>query len=93
VDKAYTQSSLAGQCKPDCYFVIRPTGDIQKAGAKKSFAEVKDQIRTQLLQSRQQSHIQSVVKKLEAQQKKVTKYAPGYAPPKTSTPSTGTPSS
>jgi hypothetical protein len=90
VDKAYTQSSLAGKCKPTCYFVIRPTGDIQKAGAKKSFAEVKDQIRTQLLQSRQQSHIQSIVKKLEAQQKKVTRYAPGYAPPKTSTPSTGT---
>jgi hypothetical protein len=29
------------------------------------------------------------VKKLEAQQKKVTTYAPGYAPPKTSTPSAG----
>jgi foldase protein PrsA len=90
VDKAYTQSSLAGKCQPTCYFIIRPTGDIQKAGAKKSFAEVKDQIRTQLLQSRQQSHIASVVKKLEAQQKKATRYAPGYAPPKTSTPSTGT---
>lgn len=90
VDKAYTQSSLAGKCQPTCYFVIRPTGDIQKAGTKKSFAEVKDQIRTQLLQTRQQAHIQSVVKKLEAQQKKVTKYAPGYAPPKTSTPSAGT---
>ncbi len=90
VDKAYTQASLAGKCQPTCYFIIRPTGDIQKAGSKKSFAEVKDQIRTQLLQTRQQSHIQAVVKKLEAQQKKVTKYAPGYAPPKTSTPSAGT---
>lgn len=91
VDKSYTQSSLTGRCKPDCYFIIRPTGDIQKAGAKKPFSEVKDQIRTQLLQQRQQAHIQSVVKKLEAQQKKITKYAPGYAPPKTSTPSTSQP--
>jgi len=89
VDKAYMQSSLAGKCQPTCYFVIRPTGDIVKAGTKKSFAEVKDQIRTQLLQTRQSSHIASVVKKLEAQQKKLTKYAPGYAPPKTSTPSSG----
>ena len=89
VDKAYTQSSLAGKCQPTCYFVIRPTGDIVKAGTKKSFASVKDQIRTQLLQSRQSSHIASVVKQLEGQQKKVTQYAPGYAPPKTSTPSTG----
>jgi len=59
-----------------------------KAGTKKSFASVEDQIRTQLLQTRQSAHISSVVKKLEAQQKKLTKYAPGYAPPKTSTPST-----
>jgi hypothetical protein len=88
VDKKYTQSSLAGKCQPTCYFIIRPTGDIVKAGTKKSFASVKDQIRAQLLQTRQSAHISSVVKKLEAQQKKLTKYAPGYAPPKTSTPST-----
>ncbi len=89
VDKAYTQSSLAGKCQPTCYFVIRPTGDIVKAGTKKSFASVKDQIRTQLLQTRQSAHIASVVKQLEGEQKKATEYAPGYAPPKTSTPSTG----
>jgi len=88
VDKAYTQSSLAGKCHPTCYFIIRPTGDVVKAGTKKSFASVEDQIRTQLLQTRQSAHISSVVKKLEAEQKKLTRYAPGYAPPKTSTPST-----
>ncbi len=93
VDKAYTQSSLAGKCQPTCYFVIRPTGDIVKAGTKKSLADVKAQIRTQLLQTQQSTHIEQVVKKLEAAQKKQTKYAPGYAPPKTQTPSTGQPTS
>lgn len=88
VDPAYAKTSLAGKCHPACYFIIRPTGETVKAGTTKSFAGVKDQIRTQLLQTRQSAHIAGVVKKLEAEQKKQTKYAPGYAPPKTQTPST-----
>lgn len=88
VDKAYATSSLKGKCKPTCYFIIRPTADVVKGGQQKSFASVQAQIKSQLLQSRQTAHLTKVVKGLEAQQKKITKYAPGYAPPKTSVPST-----
>lgn len=88
VDKAYAASSLQGKCKPTCYFIIRPTADTAKGGQQKSFASVEAQIKSQLLQSRQTSHLTSVVKGLEKHQKSITKYAPGYAPPKTSVPST-----
>jgi parvulin-like peptidyl-prolyl isomerase len=88
VDKAYATSSLQGKCKPTCYFIIRPTADTVKGGQQKSFASVEAQIKSQLLQSRQTAHLQKVVNGLEKEQKKVTKYAPGYAPPKTSVPST-----
>jgi foldase protein PrsA len=84
VDKAYATSSLAGKCQPDCYFLIRPTADVVKAGTLQSFDSVKAQIRTQLLSTRKQSHVTSVIQKLEAAQKKLTKYATGYAPPATS---------
>ena len=85
VDKAYATSNLGGKCQPDCYFLIRPTADVVKAGTQQTFDQVKAQIRTQLLSTQKQSHISSVLKKLEAAQKKVTKYATGYAPPPTST--------
>jgi foldase protein PrsA len=85
VDKAYATSSLGGKCQPDCYFIIRPTADVVKAGTQQSFDKVKAQIRTQLLSARKQSHVTSVIQKLEAAQKKVTKYATGYAPPAAST--------
>jgi parvulin-like peptidyl-prolyl cis-trans isomerase-like protein/SurA-like protein len=83
VDKAYATSSLAGKCQPDCYFIIRPTADVVKAGTQQSLDQVKAQIRTQLLSTQKQSHVTSVLRKLEAQQKKATKYATGYAPPAT----------
>lgn len=89
VDKAYASTSLKGKCKPACYFVIRPTADVVKGGAKKSFASVEAAIQSTLLQSRQSAHLQSVVNKLEAAQKKITRYAAGYKPPKTATPSGG----
>jgi foldase protein PrsA len=85
VDKAYATSNLGGKCQPDCYFLIRPTADVIKGGTQQSFDQVKAQIRTQLLSTQKQSHITSVLRKLEAQQKKATKYATGYAPPATST--------
>jgi parvulin-like peptidyl-prolyl isomerase len=88
VDKAYATSSLKGKCKPTCYFIIRPTSDTVKGGTQKSFASVEAQIKSQLLSTRQTSHLTKVVNALETQQKKITKYAPGYAPPKTSVPST-----
>ena len=84
VDKAYATSSLGGKCQPDCYFLIRPTADVVKGGTQQSFDQVKAQIRTQLLSTRKQSHVTSVIRRLEAQQKKLTKYATGYAPPATS---------
>jgi parvulin-like peptidyl-prolyl isomerase len=89
VDKAYADSSLKGKCKPTCYFIIRPTADVVAGGQQKSFASVKAQIQAQLLSQQQTSHLQSVVAKLEKAEKKVTQYAPGYAPPKTSAPSSG----
>jgi parvulin-like peptidyl-prolyl isomerase len=89
VDKAYASTSLQGKCKPTCYFIIRPTAAVTK-GVKKSFASVEAQIRSTLLSSRQSAHLQTVVTKLENAQKKITRYAAGYKPPKTpSTPSTG----
>lgn len=92
VDKQYAGTSLKGKCKPTCYFIIRPTADVIKGGAKKSFGEVESQIQTALLTSRQTAHLQAVVTKLENAQKKITHYAQGYKPPKTpSTPSTGVP--
>lgn len=91
VDKQYAGTSLKGKCKPTCYFIIRPTGDVIKGGAKKSFGEVESQIQTALLTSRQTAHLQAVVTKLENAQKKITHYAQGYKPPKTpSTPSVPT---
>ena len=62
-----------------------------KGGAAKSFASVEAQIQSTVLSSRQTAHLQSVVTKLENAQKKITRYAPGYKPPKTTTPSTGVP--
>jgi foldase protein PrsA len=85
VDKAYATSSLGGKCQPDCYFLIRPTADVVTAGTQQSFESVKAQIRTQLLSTRKQAHVTSVLRKLEAAQKKATTYATGYAPPPTST--------
>ena len=85
VDKAYAASSLSGKCQPDCYFLIRPTADVVKAGTQQSFDSVKAQIRTQLLSTQKQAHVTSILRKLEAAQKKVTTYATGYAPPPATT--------
>ena len=83
VDKAYATSSLGGKCQPDCYFLIRPTADVVKAGTQQSFDSVQAQIRTQLLSTRKQAHVTSILRKLEAGQKKATTYATGYTPPPT----------
>jgi len=83
-----SQPTLKGKCKPVCYFVIRPGADTVKGGQQKSFAAVKAQILSTLLSQRQTAHLQQIVTNLEKQQKKITKYAAGFAPPKVSTPST-----
>ncbi len=83
-----SQPTLKGKCKPVCYFVIRPAADTVKGGQQKSFAAVKAQILSTLLSQRQTAHLQQIVTNLEKQQKKITKYAAGFAPPKVSTPPT-----
>jgi parvulin-like peptidyl-prolyl isomerase len=83
VDKTYAGQSLKGKCKPTCYFIIRPTADVVKAGTSQPFSKVQAQIRSQLLQTRQQAHLTSVIKGLEAKQAKLTKYASGYSPTST----------
>lgn len=85
-----SQPTLKGKCKPTCYFVIRPAAAVVKGGQQKSFASVKAQIQATLLSSRQSAHLQKVVTSLEKLQKKLTRYATGYAPPKVATPSTNT---
>jgi foldase protein PrsA len=86
-----SQPTLKGKCKPTCYFVIRPTADVVKGGQQQSLASVKAQIQSQLLSSQQSTHVQQVITNLEKLEKKATRYASGYAPPKTPVPSTTTP--
>jgi len=91
VGRAYARSSLAGRCKPTCYFVIHPTAPVVKGGTQQPFASVQAKIRAQLLSIGRSRHVQAVIEKLEKAQRKLTRYAPGYAPPKSSTPATGVP--
>jgi parvulin-like peptidyl-prolyl cis-trans isomerase-like protein len=81
VSEEYAEGSLAGKCKPDCYFLIRPTGDVV-AGEQQSFESVKTSIRQSLEQQRKDEHLQARVKKLLDEQKRQTVYAPQYQPPK-----------
>jgi parvulin-like peptidyl-prolyl isomerase len=92
-EQAYirSQPSFKGKCKPTCYFVIRPTGGMVKAGSQKPFAAVRGQITQQLNSILPVRHVQLTIARLEKQQNAVTRYAPGYAPRKPSIPSTGVP--
>lgn len=91
VDKAYARTSLKGRCTPTCYFVIRPAAATIKAGTEQPFATVRAQITSQLQSLLPVRHVQLVIAKLVKQQRKVTRYAPGYAPPRQTTPATGVP--
>jgi len=73
VSAAYEQSSLAGKCHPDCYFLIRPTSAIQ-AGHTQSLAEASAQIAQTLASQPNQQLV-----KLVAQQRKATRYSKAYA--------------
>jgi SurA-like N-terminal domain/PPIC-type PPIASE domain len=85
VSKSYTKQRLSGRCKPTCYFLIDPIGDVVKKGTQRSFAEVKSQILAQLKGTTQAQHVQEREKALvDALKKKIT-YAPDYAPPPSST--------
>jgi hypothetical protein len=87
VSKAYMQSSLAGKCKPQCYFVVQPKDGIKK-GHTQTLDEAKAQISSQLTQATQQKAIAKFTSLLNAQ-KKLTHYNTKYAPPKTQSTSTG----
>jgi hypothetical protein len=86
VDSTYASQQLAGKCKPQCFFVIRADADIVKGG-QQSFDQVKSQIQSQLEQSVQTPKLQKRIKALLDAQKKITKYAAGYAPPAPAKPS------
>jgi foldase protein PrsA len=90
VDATYAQQQLAGKCKPTCYFVIKADDDIVKGG-QQSFSQVKSQIQSTLEQTVQSGKLQKRIQQLLAAQKKLTKYAPGFAPAQPANPnSTGT---
>jgi parvulin-like peptidyl-prolyl isomerase len=88
VDKTYAQSSLAGKCKPTCYFVIRADADTVKGG-QQTLAQVKSQIQQTLEQGAQAQKISKRLQALVAEQRKVTKYAPGYKPAASSATTSG----
>jgi PPIC-type PPIASE domain len=87
VDRAYARASLRGRCKRVCYYVIRPLARTVPGGSEKPFAAVRAQIRSRLLSTLQLRHVQRVIARLDAAERRVTRYAPGYAP----APSTGAP--
>ncbi|HEY0388777.1 MAG TPA: peptidyl-prolyl cis-trans isomerase [Gaiellales bacterium] len=87
VSKSYAQSTLAGKCKPTCYFVIRADSDTVKGG-QQSLAQVKSQIEQTLAQGSQAQKISKRLQALVAEQKKLTTYAAGYKPAATSNPAT-----
>lgn len=89
VSKSYATTNLKGKCKPNCYFIVKPTADVKA----QTFADVKAQIKSQLLSQNQQTYVQQQITKLQAAQAKVTHYNKTYKPASTSKPSTSTPTS
>ena len=89
VSKSYADTNLKGKCKPNCYFIVKPTADVKA----QTFADVKTQIKSQLLSTKQQSYVQAQIAKLQAAQQKLTHYNRTYKPPTTSKPTTSTPTS
>jgi hypothetical protein len=72
VSAAYEQSSLAGKCHPECYFVIKPTSAIQ-AGHTQALSQVSSQIAQTLAAQPNQRLVQLV-----AQQRQNTRYGKAY---------------
>jgi hypothetical protein len=88
VSKSYADSNLKGKCKPNCYFIVKPTADVKQ----QTFDDVKAQIKSQLTSQKQQTYVQQQIAKLQAAQQKLTHYNKTYKPPTTSKPTTSTPS-
>jgi peptidyl-prolyl cis-trans isomerase SurA len=87
VSKSYADSNLKGKCKPNCYFIVKPTADTKQ----QTFKDVASQIKSQLESQQQQTVVQAKIAKLQAAQQKLTHYNKTYKPPSTSKPSTSTP--
>jgi PPIC-type PPIASE domain/SurA-like N-terminal domain len=83
VSDAYMKSNLAGKCKPDCFFVVKPKTDV-KPGGQQSFDDVKDQIRQTLEQTQVLDKARARFNTLLTAQKKLTHYNSAYKPAPTS---------
>jgi PPIC-type PPIASE domain/SurA N-terminal domain len=91
VTRAYARSKLEGQCRPTCYFVLRPTAQTVKGGSLQPFSEVRAEVHTQLLSAERSHHIQAVIARYEKQQRALTRYAAGYRPLPVTAPANGVP--
>ena len=85
VDRAYTRSTLRGKCRPTCYFVLRPTAATVPAGSFQPFSAVQAEVHAQLLTALRNHHVQAVIARYVAEQRRLTRYAPGYRPPAAAT--------
>ncbi len=66
------------------YHLIQPLGDV-KPGSVTPFAQVKDQIQSQLLESQKSSAVSAWASKVEKEYDGKVSYADGFEPPETST--------
>ena len=70
------------------YHIIQPVADV-KPGSVTPFAQVKDQIRTQLESEKKNAAVNKWVADVEKEYKDKVQYAAGFAPPDTSTTTAG----
>ena len=70
------------------YHLIQPLTDVKK-GRVTPFAEVRTQIKSQLLQQKKSNAVSDWVAKVEKEYKGKVSYATGYEPPATTTTDTG----
>lgn len=78
----YQKTSLAGQCKPDCYFLINPIGATAKAGSDAAYTKLKSMIDSKYNPAQSvQSQVQAKMLALIDAFKSGTHYNPTYAPP------------
>jgi foldase protein PrsA len=87
VTKSYADRTFAGKCKPTCYFVIKPDASVVKGGSR-TLAQVKASIESTLASTVQTPAVSKKLQALLDAQKKLTKYAKGYAPPTPTNPGT-----
>ncbi len=78
----YKKTSLAGQCKPDCYFLINPIGATAKAGSDAAYTKLKSMIDSKYNPAQSvQSQVQAKMLALIDAFKSGTHYNPTYRRP------------